>query len=96
MKQKISGFFFQESKQRFDGEEAFKARAYAAVVKLQSYEPDFVKAWTLICDVSRAGENECIMMGCKPWLGCLASSSNLAVMLCKCYQGNPCGYCIFF
>lgn len=40
---------------RFDADEDFKKRAYSAVVKLQSYEPDFVKAWTLICDESRRG-----------------------------------------
>ena len=40
---------------RFDSDEEFKKRAYAAVVKLQSYEPDYVKAWTLICDESRSG-----------------------------------------
>ena len=45
----------QASKQRFDTEDEFKVRAYAAVVKLQSYDPDCVKAWTLICNVSRNG-----------------------------------------
>jgi len=45
----------QESKVRFDSDEDFKKRAYSAVVKLQSYEPDFVKAWTLICNESRRG-----------------------------------------
>ncbi len=30
-------------------------RAYQCVVKLQSKEPDFIKAWNLICDVSRNG-----------------------------------------
>uniref|UniRef100_A0AAY4ED88 Arginine--tRNA ligase, cytoplasmic n=1 Tax=Denticeps clupeoides TaxID=299321 RepID=A0AAY4ED88_9TELE len=42
-----------ESKKRFDSEEDFKKRAYQCVVKLQSKEPDFIKAWNLICDVSR-------------------------------------------
>lgn len=45
--------FYKESKKRFDGEEDFKKRAYQCVVKLQSKEPDFIKAWNLICDVSR-------------------------------------------
>ncbi|XP_014341501.1 arginine--tRNA ligase, cytoplasmic isoform X2 [Latimeria chalumnae] len=45
--------FYKESKKRFDGEEEFKKRAYQCVVKLQSKEPDFNKAWNLICDVSR-------------------------------------------
>lgn len=42
---------------RFDSDEEFKKRAYAAVVKLQSYETDFVKAWTLICNESRRGND---------------------------------------
>ncbi|XP_048524784.1 arginine--tRNA ligase, cytoplasmic isoform X2 [Dendroctonus ponderosae] len=45
--------FYKESKKRFDEEEDFKKRAYASVVKLQSFDPDHVKAWKLICDVSR-------------------------------------------
>ena len=45
--------FYKESKKRFDEDEAFKKRAYACVVKLQAHEPDYIKAWNLICDVSR-------------------------------------------
>ncbi|XP_046872429.1 arginine--tRNA ligase, cytoplasmic [Hypomesus transpacificus] len=45
--------FYKESKKRFDEEEVFKKRAYQCVVKLQSKEPEFIKAWNLICDVSR-------------------------------------------
>nr|XP_061801768.1 arginine--tRNA ligase, cytoplasmic-like [Nerophis lumbriciformis] len=45
--------FYKESKKRFDEDEDFKKRAYQCVVRLQSKEPDFIKAWTLICDVSR-------------------------------------------
>ncbi|VDM38734.1 unnamed protein product [Toxocara canis] len=45
--------FYKESKKRFDEDEEFKARAHECVVKLQNYDPDFVKAWQLICDVSR-------------------------------------------
>jgi len=45
--------FYKESKKRFDDEEDFKKRAYAAVVQLQSYEPSYIKAWKLICEVSR-------------------------------------------
>uniref|UniRef100_A0A0N4ZVB6 Probable arginine--tRNA ligase, cytoplasmic n=1 Tax=Parastrongyloides trichosuri TaxID=131310 RepID=A0A0N4ZVB6_PARTI len=45
--------FYKESKKRFDEDEAFKARAYQCVVKLQNHDVDFVKAWKLICDVSR-------------------------------------------
>uniref|UniRef100_A0A8D0B9I0 Arginine--tRNA ligase, cytoplasmic n=1 Tax=Salvator merianae TaxID=96440 RepID=A0A8D0B9I0_SALMN len=45
--------FYKESKRRFDTEEEFKKRAYQCVVLLQSKDPDFIKAWELICDVSR-------------------------------------------
>ena len=51
--------FYKESKKRFDEDEAFKARAYDCVVKLQSYEPDIIKGWNLICDVSRKGNSCC-------------------------------------
>lgn len=43
------------SKKKFDEDEKFKARAYECVVKLQRFEPEYVKAWQLICDVSRKG-----------------------------------------
>ncbi|KAM6907260.1 arginine--tRNA ligase, cytoplasmic [Xenentodon cancila] len=45
--------FYKESKKRFDEDEDFKKRAYRCVVRLQSKEADFIKAWNLICDVSR-------------------------------------------
>uniref|UniRef100_A0A1A7Z4U5 Arginine--tRNA ligase, cytoplasmic n=1 Tax=Iconisemion striatum TaxID=60296 RepID=A0A1A7Z4U5_9TELE len=45
--------FYKESKKRFDEDEDFKKRAYRCVVRLQSKEPDFIKAWNMICDVSR-------------------------------------------
>ncbi|XP_069510398.1 arginine--tRNA ligase, cytoplasmic [Ambystoma mexicanum] len=45
--------FYKESKTRFDSEEEFKKRAYQCVVHLQSKNPDIIKAWNLICDVSR-------------------------------------------
>ncbi|XP_071442196.1 arginine--tRNA ligase, cytoplasmic [Hetaerina americana] len=44
---------YKESKQRFDSDEEFKKRAYSCVVKLQNHESDYIKAWQLICDVSR-------------------------------------------
>jgi len=46
---------FEESKKRFDAEKEFKARAYQAVVKLQSHDQEHLAAWNLICDVSRKG-----------------------------------------
>ncbi|CAG9762915.1 unnamed protein product [Ceutorhynchus assimilis] len=45
--------FYKESKKRFDEDEDFKKRAYACVVKLQSFDKDHIKGWKLICDVSR-------------------------------------------
>uniref|UniRef100_A0A8C0BJK8 Arginine--tRNA ligase, cytoplasmic n=1 Tax=Buteo japonicus TaxID=224669 RepID=A0A8C0BJK8_9AVES len=42
-----------QGRKRFDTEEEFKKRAYQCVVLLQSKNPDFIKAWELICDVSR-------------------------------------------
>ncbi|XP_036169399.1 arginine--tRNA ligase, cytoplasmic isoform X3 [Myotis myotis] len=47
--------FYKESKKRFDTEEEFKKRAYQCVVLLQSKDPDIIKGWKLICDVSRQG-----------------------------------------
>ena len=45
--------FYKQSKARFDADEEFKKRAYASVVKLQAHDEDHLKAWNLICDVSR-------------------------------------------
>lgn len=45
--------FYKESKIRFDSDEAFKKRAYQKVVLLQGGDADCLKAWNLICDVSR-------------------------------------------
>ena len=49
-------FFWQESKKRFDSDEAFKKVAYEKVVELQGGNQDVRKAWNLICDVSRKGK----------------------------------------
>ena len=38
---------------RFDEDADFKKRAYECVVKLQGGEKNYIKAWNLICDVSR-------------------------------------------
>ncbi|CDS36391.1 arginyl tRNA synthetase cytoplasmic [Echinococcus multilocularis] len=45
--------FYQEAKVRFDKDEDFKRRSYDAVVKLQSYDPEHIKNWEKICDVSK-------------------------------------------
>nr|CAI5827354.1 unnamed protein product [Callosobruchus analis] len=42
--------FYKEAKKRFDQDPEFKERAYACVVKLQSFEPNHIKAWKMICD----------------------------------------------
>ena len=47
--------FYKESKKRFDDDAEFKKRAYECVVKLQSFDPEIIKGWKLICDVSRKG-----------------------------------------
>ncbi|ESO84457.1 hypothetical protein LOTGIDRAFT_196660 [Lottia gigantea] len=45
--------FYKASKARFDEDEEFKKRAYACVVKLQAHDPEYIKAWKSIYDVSR-------------------------------------------
>ncbi|KAJ1348603.1 putative arginine--tRNA ligase, cytoplasmic [Parelaphostrongylus tenuis] len=45
--------FYKESKKQFDEDAEFKRRAYDFVVKLQSYDPEVVNAWTLICNISK-------------------------------------------
>ncbi|PIO74975.1 arginine--tRNA ligase [Teladorsagia circumcincta] len=45
--------FYKESKKRFDDDPEFKKRAYDCVVKLQSYDPEIVNAWTMICNISK-------------------------------------------
>ena len=51
----LSLSLMQASKKRFDDDEDFKKRAYEHVVLLQNGDPDIIKAWQLICDVSRRG-----------------------------------------
>jgi len=45
--------FYKESKKRFDADADFKARAQREVVRLQGGDEDSLKAWRLICEVSR-------------------------------------------
>lgn len=45
--------FYKESKKRFDEDEEFKKQAYYCVVRLQAFNPDHIKGWQLICDISR-------------------------------------------
>ncbi|CAK7348385.1 unnamed protein product [Dovyalis caffra] len=45
--------FYKASKQRFDADSEFKARAQKAVVRLQSGEQAYRQAWAQICEISR-------------------------------------------
>lgn len=45
--------FYRKAKTRFDKDPEFKAAALAEVVKLQSGNRDTLRAWNLICDLSR-------------------------------------------
>ncbi|KAJ1261862.1 hypothetical protein BS78_09G063200 [Paspalum vaginatum] len=45
--------FYKASKQRFDSDPEFKARAQQGVVKLQGGEGKYREAWKKICDISR-------------------------------------------
>lgn len=46
--------FYKESKKRFDSDADFKKQAQTNVVQLQSGDEDLLKAWRILCDVSRA------------------------------------------
>ena len=45
--------FYVSAKKRFDVDEEFKKRSQEAVVKLQGGDAQSLKAWQMICDVSR-------------------------------------------
>lgn len=45
--------FYRKAKKRFDEDSEFKAAALAEVVQLQSGNRDTLRAWNLICDLSR-------------------------------------------
>lgn len=48
--------FYKAAKKRFDDDAEFKKRAYQAVVKLQSYDPQHISDWEKICDISKKGK----------------------------------------
>jgi arginyl-tRNA synthetase len=50
--------WYRAAKQRFDQEPDFKKRAQMEVVRLQSGDAEAIRAWKLICDVSRIGFQE--------------------------------------
>ncbi len=45
--------FYREAKQRFDADEAFQDAARLAVVQLQAGEAETLKAWKIVCDLSK-------------------------------------------
>lgn len=45
--------FYKRAKQRFDEDEAFRETSRLEVVKLQSGDPETLKAWNLLCEQSR-------------------------------------------
>jgi arginyl-tRNA synthetase len=50
--------WYRASKKRFDDDAAFKERARKAVVKLQGGDPESLKAWGIICEISRRAYQE--------------------------------------
>lgn len=50
--------WYRESKARFDAEAEFKKRSQLQVVALQGGDPESIKAWHLICDISRRAFKE--------------------------------------
>lgn len=50
--------WYKDSKKRFDEEPAFKKTAQLEVVALQSGDPEALKAWEIICDISRKAYQE--------------------------------------
>ncbi|VDN12285.1 unnamed protein product [Dibothriocephalus latus] len=53
--------FYKASKKRFDEDDAFKKRAYEAVVKLQAHDPLYIRDWNKICDISKRGMMESLV-----------------------------------
>jgi arginyl-tRNA synthetase len=50
--------WYRESKKRFDADDAFKKRAQLQVVKLQGGDSFSLKAWEMICEISRRAYQE--------------------------------------
>jgi arginyl-tRNA synthetase len=45
--------FYREAKQRFDGDRVFQDAARQAVVQLQAGDAETLKAWQIVCDLSK-------------------------------------------
>jgi arginyl-tRNA synthetase len=50
--------WYKASKCRFDENQEFKKKSQLEVVALQGGDPDSLKAWNIICDISRKAYNE--------------------------------------
>jgi arginyl-tRNA synthetase len=50
--------WYKESKKRFDQDSEFKKKAQLQVVKLQSGDAESLKAWRMICEISRRAYQE--------------------------------------
>lgn len=50
--------WYRESKKRFDEDEVFKKASQLKVVELQQGDPDALKAWHIICEISEAAYQE--------------------------------------
>lgn len=50
--------WYREAKLRFDEDPLFKKRAQLAVVALQNKEPEIIKVWEIICDISNHANQE--------------------------------------
>ncbi len=50
--------WYKSSKAQFDADESFKKRAQQEVVLLQNHAPESMKAWHIICDISKKAYQE--------------------------------------
>mmetsp|Transcript_26366 Transcript_26366/g.23283 ORF Transcript_26366/g.23283 Transcript_26366/m.23283 type:complete len:453 (-) Transcript_26366:12-1370(-) len=50
--------FYKEAKKKFDENPEFKEKSRLTVVNLQSGDPDCIKAWKVICEISRQEFNK--------------------------------------
>lgn len=50
--------WYKASKQQFDNDEEFKKRSQQEVATLQSGDPESIKAWKIICDISERAYRE--------------------------------------
>lgn len=50
--------WYRASKEKFDSDPDFKLRAHTKVIQLQSGDPDTLKSWQKLCEISRRGYQE--------------------------------------